>query len=200
MTDLILGTASPRRREIFGTFAVPHRAVSPNFDERSIAFEGDPEAYTVAISDGKVDSLCREYPDAAVLTSDTTVYCEGRIFGKPHDEGEALEYLTFLSGRWQSVFTALSLRKGDAHYSICEETRVLLHETSSAQRQSYVKGVATHDKAGAYSIVGSGGLIVKKIDGCYYNVAGLPLAALTTILGKIGINLWEHIGSPNCAV
>lgn len=190
---LILGSQSPRRVEILSFFKLPFVQTKPSFNEESVAFEGDPASYATAIAQGKAEELAVLHPNDYVLTADTVVYRNGKVYAKPHDEADAVRMLSELAGGWHSVFTALVLRHGDAEFSQCEETRVCFRTATTEQLRQYVRGVHTADKAGAYAIQGPGGLIVERIEGCYYNVMGLPLNALSQLLSHVGIDLWKHL-------
>lgn len=190
---LILGSQSPRRKEILSYFALPFEQASPPFDESSIPFQNNPAEYVCAIAKGKADSLIHLYPEAAIITADTTVWRAGKIYGKPSSSEEALQYLSELVGQWHSVFTGVVLRYGNAQFTEVEETRVLFNDLTPDQIRHYHTKLHWSDKAGGYAIQMAGGLIVRKIDGCFYNVMGLPINTLHTLLNKIGIELWEYL-------
>lgn len=190
--QLILGSQSPRRREILSFFNIPFRQVSPNFDEEAIPFHNNPQEYVQILAKGKADSLAHQFPQAVVLTADTIVYREGKIYGKPRDQHEAFEFLKELSGKWHSVFTGLTVSFKGQDFQTLEETRVLFNSLTEEQMQQYHHALIFSDKAGGYMIQGAGSLIVKRIEGCYYNVVGLPINALCSVLGQVGIDLWQH--------
>lgn len=191
--QLILGSQSPRRKEILNFFHLSFQQVSPSFDEDAVLFNGQPIEYVQILSKGKAESLSSQFPHAVILTADTIVFLEGKIFGKPIDESQALDFLTELSGRWHSVFTGLTVLFQGRYFHICEETRVLFNALTREQIQAYVSELHLFDKAGGYMIQGAGGLIVKRIEGCYYNVVGMPINALKTALNWAGIDLWKHL-------
>lgn len=190
---LILGSQSPRRKEILNFFTLPFIQTSPNYDEDAVPFLGNPIEYVKILSKGKADSLAHQYPKSLILTADTIVYREGKIFGKPKDEEEAYQFLTELEGRWHSVFTGLTLRVKDSDFQEVEETRVLFNPLTEEQMKNYHRILHFVDKAGGYMIQGAGGLIVKRIEGCYYNVMGLPINALHALLKHADIDLWNHL-------
>lgn len=190
---LILGSQSPRRREILSFFDLPFRQVSPHFDEDSIPFLGDPQHYVQVLAKEKALSLTHQLPPSIILTADTIVYKEGKIFGKPSGEQAAFDYLKELSGQWHSVFTGLALYHYNQVFQAVEETKVLFNELNDDQIHTYYRSLPWADKAGGYMIQGAGSLVVRRIEGCYYNVMGLPVNALCSLLEKIGINLWQHL-------
>lgn len=190
---IILGSQSPRRQEILSYFSLPFLQVAPSFDEDSIHYRRDPIHYVTTLAEGKARSLQPRYPDDLILGADTIVYRSGRVYNKPRDEKEAFQMLTELVGKWHSVFTALALLKEDTMYTGWEETRVLFNSLTPEEIRHYHKKIHWADKAGGYAIQMGGGLIVKKIDGCYYNVMGLPINTLHALMKKIGIELWDYV-------
>jgi septum formation protein len=191
--DIILGSGSPRRQEILRFFSLPFTQASPPFDERQVAFDGNPVAYVETLSKEKAKSLSPLYGDKAILTADTVVFQNGVIYNKPQDLSEAISFLKTLSGSWHSVFTSLSLFHKGSIKTLHEETKILFHELSLDQIEKYLEHVNFLDKAGGYAIQQGGSLIVKKIEGCYYNVMGLPLTSLRELLLSVDIDLWKHM-------
>lgn len=190
--QLILGSQSPRRREILSFFNIPFRQISPDFDEEAVPFYNNPQEYVQILAKGKADSLAHQFPHAIVLTADTIVYQGGKIYGKPRDQQEALAFLQELSGRWHTVFTGLTISYNGQDFQAVEETRVLFNSLTEEQMKQYHQALIFSDKAGGYMIQGAGSLIVNRIEGCYYNVVGLPINALCCMLKQVGIDLWKH--------
>lgn len=193
---LILGSQSPRRREILSYFSLPFEHFTSYFDESSVPFTGNPETYVRTLAEQKALALSGNHPDAAILTADTIVYRHGKIYGKPESEEDAIATLTELSGCWHSVFTGVALFYDGNLYNQTEETRVLFNTLSNHQITGYLSKLDLYDKAGSYQVQQAGGLIVNKIDGCYYNVVGLPINCVRTLLQNIGIELWDYIEKP----
>lgn len=191
--QLILGSQSPRRREILGYFSLPFQQVPSLFDEDSIPFDGDPEKYVRRLSAEKAKALVARFPDAVILTADTTVFGNGKIYGKPKNEEEAFQAFSELVGQWHTVYTGVSLLKGNNCYSQVEATRVELNPLTPTQILHYISRTEWGDKAGGYAIQMAGGLIVRRIEGCYYNVMGLPINTVEALLKKIGIELWDYL-------
>lgn len=190
---LILGSQSPRRREILSFFSYPFEQISPNFAEELVSFEGDVEAYTKKLSTGKANSLIHRFPKATILTADTVVFKDGKIFNKPANDEEALKMLREFNGSWQSVFTSVTARNHEIESTDCEETKVLFHKVTETQLRLYHEAFNGNDKAGGYGIQMGGSVIVKRMEGCFYNVMGLPIAAVCTVLKKVGIDLWHSL-------
>lgn len=190
---LILGSQSPRRKEILGYFSLPFEQTASHFDESSIPFTGNPETYVRTLAEQKALALSEHHPGAAILSADTIVYRHGKVYGKPQSEEDAVATLTELSGNWHSVFTGVALwYEGNLYYQT-EETRVLFNTLSKQQILEYLSKLDLFDKAGSYQVQKAGGLIVNKIDGCYYNVVGLPINCVRALLQNIGIELWDYL-------
>ncbi len=189
----ILGSQSPRRREILSYFDLPFERVSPDFDEDAIAFSGDPAAFACHLSKGKADSLAHRFPETLILTADTIVYLDGKSYAKPKDPKDAFATLSALSGKWHSVYTAVTLKKGMQEFSKAEETKVLFNKLTDSQIEHYIKTQSWADKAGGYGIQQAGGLLIHSFEGCYYNVVGLPINTVYELFLHFDIDLWQHL-------
>ena len=190
---LILGSQSPRRLEILSYFSLPFEQISPQFDEDAVIFSGDPIIYANEIAAGKARSLAAKYPDAMILTADTVVYKDGKIYGKPRDEKEAFRILTELSNGWHSVYSSVAIWHKDVLRQGIEETRVLFKPLTPVQIQRYLEALHWADKAGGYAIQLAGSLLISRIEGCYYNVMGLPIQTVYRLLKEVGIDLWDYL-------
>lgn len=189
----ILGSTSPRRREILGYFSLNFEQVSPDFDEDSVPFTGDPAAYVQALAKGKALSLSTKLPEALILAADTIVYRDGKCYGKPLNEREAFQSLEELQGKEHSVFSGIAVWSQGKLLLGYEETKVHFNALSSDHIKRYLNALHWADKAGGYAIQLAGSLIVKKIEGCYYNVMGLPINTVNHLLNEMGIDLWDHL-------
>lgn len=190
---LILGSQSPRRKEILNYFTIPFVQISSSFDEESVPFQSNPVQYAQELSVKKAQELAPRFPGDAILTADTVVFQEGKIFNKPKDAQEAFHMLRSFSGRWQQVFTAVTVQKDSAVFSACEETKILFHPLTDEQIELYLRSASFLDKAGGYAIQGTGSILVSRIEGCYYNVMGLPVNLVKVLLNKVGLDLWKHL-------
>jgi nucleoside triphosphate pyrophosphatase len=193
MPPIILGSNSPRRKEIFSYFTIPFTQVSSSYDESSLPFDGDPRIYVSDLSKGKALAIEDQYPDHIILTADTIVYREGNLYGKPKNIDEAFRSLSELVGRWHSVFTGITLVHDHKIYQGFEETKVLFNPLTEDEIRHYHRQIHWKDKAGGYAIQMAGGLVVKRIDGCYYNVMGFPINTVRKLLLEVGIELWYHL-------
>jgi septum formation protein len=190
---LILGSLSPRRREILNFFSLPFIQVASHFDEASISFLGDPARYALTLAEKKSEVLAQQFPESIILSADTIVYAKDKIYNKPVDKAHAHAMLNELSGSQHSVFTAVAVRQMDSMVSDCEETKVYFRSLSDEQIALYHNHCQFLDKAGGYAIQNAGSMIVEKIDGCYYNVMGLPLGLTRALLLNFGIDLWDYL-------
>jgi len=193
--ELILGSNSPRRREILNFFSIPFKQESPDFDEAQVIFQDDPAAFAAEVAHRKALCLTEKFPNDVILTADTIVYRQNRLFLKPETMEEAHGMLRELSGKDHQVFTGVCVAKKNDCFIDAEETRVFFHDLTEPQIRSYHNHFLPLDKAGGYAIQKGGSLIVKRIEGCYYNIMGLPIHTVRRLLLKAGIDLWDYLKS-----
>jgi len=188
---LILASASPRRAEILRNAGLAFDVVPADVDETLLPNER-AEDYVRRLAEEKgriaMEGLGRDTPPAILIGADTTVVAGGQILGKPTEEEDARRMLRLLSGRTHNVLTGLSvLRSPDGGSASCVETTlVTFADLSEREIESYVASGEPFDKAGAYGIQGIGGRYVTRIEGCYFNVMGLPLSRLWSMLRGLG--------------
>jgi septum formation protein len=185
---LILASTSPRRAEILHDAGFSFIVVSSAVDETPFSGES-PTDHVQRLADAKAELVAaRTAGPAIVLAADTVVTLEGRIFGKPRSTDEARHMLEKLSGRTHSVLTGVTLiRLPDAERrSFVEFTLVHFSQLSPEEISRYLATEEPHDKAGAYAIQGRAGRYIPRIEGCYFNVVGLPLAHVTQALADLG--------------
>lgn len=193
---IILGSQSPKRREILGHFSIPFMVVPSDFDEESIPYAGNPGEHALILSQKKNEVLQKQYPNEVILTADSVVYSDGKLYNKPANEEEAFSFLSAFSGKWQSVFTGVTVSRGPMVYSDIEETKILINNLTPEQIKKFHSSIFTLDKAGGYTIEKSGILIVSRLEGCYDNVLGLPINTTRKLLLKVGIDLWDFLKTP----
>ena len=188
---LILASASPRRAEILTNAGISFDTLAVNMDEMPHAGESaEPMCRRLALEKARAAAtkLASIREPTIVIAADTTVEIGGEILGKPTSRDDAREMLQKLSGKTHRVLTALTLiRLPDrAERSDLESTEVEFAKMSSQEIEEYVATGEPMDKAGAYAIQGRAGQFVERIDGCYFNVVGLPLARLVRNLKALG--------------
>jgi septum formation protein len=180
---MILASASPRRAAILKALGCPFEAIAPNTEVGEYGV-WDGGARLRARAQDKGAQLKGEYPERLILSADTIVLLDTNVLGKPRDIGDAESMLHLLSGKMHQVWTAVCLfrpAKQGLRSGLCS-SNVWFRNLTDAQIRAYVETGEPMDKAGAYGIQGLGGLWVKKIEGCYFNVVGLPVAELWELL------------------
>ncbi|NOZ12371.1 MAG: septum formation protein Maf [Acidobacteria bacterium] len=180
--DVILASASPRRREILSLLFDGFRVVSPSVSEEAPGLS--PAELTVELAERKAGRVFALNPGSMVIGADTVVVCGGEIMGKPKSAEHAAEMLSRLSGRSHEVLTGVACMAPEFHFSFSESTTVSMREMSPAEIQWYVKTGEPFGKAGAYAIQGNASVFIDRIDGNYLNVVGFPLSIFYGCLMK----------------
>ena len=183
--NLILASASPRRRELL-TLAGFQFQVRLRPVEEIRAPGEDPKAYVTRLAREKAEAAF-DNPDEIVLGADTTVVLEDRILEKPPHAASAKAMLRALSCREHVVLTGICLKYGARTIVDCESTRVSFVALDEREIEDYVASGEPMDKAGAYAIQGLASKFVDRIEGCYFNVMGLPLALFYRHLKSLGV-------------
>lgn len=179
MKELILASASPRRRELLSSLVHEFRVLPSGFEERA---EGlSPRETALRFAEGKAREVFARYPAALVLGADTVVSLNGEIFGKPKDERDAARMLRALSGRTHAVITGVCLVGEGVFLLDAAETEVTFSDLTDELIGKYVGSGLCADKAGAYGIQ-DGYPLVKSYKGSYSNVVGLPTELLSAFL------------------
>ena len=187
MKKIILASASPRRREILENLGFRFDIVVSGTDETKLSCDIEPKLYVqemALLKASEAGKAIGKSKDTILISADTIVLIDGEILGKPKDEEDAFSMLSKLSGREHEVITGfcvMDLGSGAA-VSKAEVTRVEFKDLSPEIIKSYIASGEPMDKAGSYGIQGKGGILVKKIDGDYFNVVGLPVSGLTDVL------------------
>jgi len=187
---IILASAAPRRAELLKRLGVSFRVV-PSLVEEPPDEGAEPRQLALKRAGDKARAVAGRYPRDLVLAADTVVWCDGRILDKPEQIAEAREMLQFLSGRQHLVFTGVALRleASDLRLDDVVATRVRFRSLSQGEIDGYLATGEPLGKAGGYGIQGYGALLVSGIEGCFYNVVGLPLARLGEMLKSFGVDL-----------
>ncbi len=188
---LILGSASPRRRELLAQLGlVPDAILPPDIDEDPMRGEL-PRPYCLRVAREKALAVVAG-PDDVVLTADTTVALGRRILGKPADAGEAAAFLTALAGRRHQVITALAVRRGDRLLIADSVSVVRMKRLSDAELNAYLASGEWQGKAGGYGIQGLAGALIPWISGSFTGIMGLPVAEAAALLTAVGYPVWRQ--------
>jgi septum formation protein len=192
-SPLVLGSASPRRRDILGGLGIPLRVAPANVPEVERPNEA-PLAYLERVVLEKLGGAGKAFetgPGSALLVADTIVVIDGDVLGKPNDAEDAARLLARLAGRTHSVYTryAVAPARTPLEPVIVRtvESSVTLRRASSAELEGYARTGEGLDKAGAYAIQGVGAFLVARIEGSYTNVVGLPACEVVEDLLKAGL-------------
>ena len=181
--QLILASASPRRRELLSLLGIPFTVRAADIDE-TMDPERDPAEETARVSRLKALAALRD-PEEMVVAADTIVVCDRRILGKPKSKEEAVSMLTMLSGRDHQVMTGCTVLYRGRTETFTEITDLHFRPLSQREILRYVESGEPMDKAGAYGIQGGAALFCQRLSGDYYNVVGLPLCRLLLTLRKL---------------
>lgn len=190
---LFLASDSPRRKQILSLLGLDFKVVKNSIEENLPEKYIDPNAYAGRLSLLKARNIADkiEENNALIIAADTIVVAGKRILGKPTTKTDAFQMLTLLSGRNHKVITGVSIIKKPEGTELTETvvTKVTFYPLSELQIKNYIRLGEYRDKAGSYGIQGMGSLLVEKIEGCYYNVVGLPLSKLTRMLKNFGVEV-----------
>jgi len=187
-----LASASPRRHELLAQIGVRFHVVNIDVDESPLA-EENPEDYVQRVALAKaqagLESLADEC-DAIVLGGDTSVICDGKVFGKPTSREHALKMLMALSGGEHEVYSAISVVSAARQVTRLVKTKVLFRVLSEQECEAYWQTGEPQGKAGGYAIQGLGSVFVAGIEGSYSGVVGLPVAETAQLLSDFDVPVW----------
>ena len=176
---LVLASASPRRQEILRTAGIPFTVRPADVDETPVAGE-NPEAFVARLAEAKARAVQQD--DEQVLGADTVVVIDEAVLGKPTHAEDARRMLRSLSGRSHRVLTGICLLNGNEVQQTVEETTVYFRELDEQEIADYVATGESMDKAGAYGIQGAASKFIHRIEGCYFNVVGLPISRVYSFI------------------
>lgn len=184
---LILASRSPRRYDLMTGLGFEFEVIPADEQAERGVEHDDPHVLPVLAARRKCGDVAGRFPDAIVIGADTVVILDGKILNKPADDEQAKRFLSRLSGRTHTVVTGLSIqrRRDGIDLSASETTRVTFRELSPEEIEAYVATGEGRDKAGSYAAQGLGSSLIRSIDGCFYNVVGLPVALMCELLRKI---------------
>jgi len=183
-TELVLASRSPRRAAILRMAGIPFVQRPSSVEE--VPMEGAPKAIVAHWARAKAEDVSRRDPDHPVLGGDTMVATDERVLGKPSDKDEAREMLRSLSGGWHSVYGGACVLwpSRGVDVSVVARTRVRFRDLFDEEIEAYVATGEPMDKAGSYGIQGRGCVLVQRVEGCYFNVMGLPISLLLNQLRR----------------
>ncbi|MEZ5796762.1 MAG: Maf family protein [Paracoccaceae bacterium] len=191
MVKLILGSASPRRKELLAQMGlVPDAVLPPDIDEDPAKGEL-PRPYANRLAREKTLAVPAD-PEDVVLCADTTVALGRRILGKPADAGEAAAFLTLLGGRRHQVITAIAVRRGERVWVRDSVSDVRMKRLSDLELNAYLASGEWRGKAGGYGIQGLAGAFLPWISGSYSGIMGLPVAETAALLAAAGYPMWRE--------
>jgi septum formation protein len=191
MRQIILASASPRRKELLKQLIGDNFLVYASSYEESPCPDMHPEELLLKHSTEKARDVAKHFNSGLVISADTSVLFNGKLLGKPKSSGEAEKMLKLLSGQRFLVITGLTVLDLDSGTEMneLESTTVWMDEISNEQVSAYVRTGEPLDKAGAFAVQGKGAAFVKRIEGDFFNVVGLPLFRLGKILQKVGVSI-----------
>ncbi|MCK5087711.1 MAG: septum formation inhibitor Maf [Melioribacteraceae bacterium] len=185
-TPIYLASKSPRRKKLLKQIGINFKSLNVDLDEE--IFDGEHPIKTVKrLAEEKLNIAVEKIDEGIVITADTIVVLNKQIIGKPKNKKDAFKILTMLSGKTHYVYTGFAIKNISTKKTIVdyEKTAVTFRELNREEIENYIKSKSPMDKAGAYGIQDYGAVFVEKINGCYYNVMGLPLAKVYNSIMKL---------------
>lgn len=185
---VILGSSSPRRRQILDQVLIPY-IVRPCSIDESVVTESNPEKKVKKLAKLKNEHIAFKNDNEVIITADTVVAYENTIFEKPKNKDEAFTMISTLSGQVHDVFTGVMIRSKRDDILFVEQTKVKFWDLTKNEIEQYVATDEPYDKAGGYGIQSVGAKFVKQINGDYYNIVGLPISRVIIELKKMSFNV-----------
>lgn len=161
--------------------------IPSDFDERDVPGDLPPAEHVVYSASVKAKELAAKYPESLVIGADTVVVVDDAILGKPTDAEDAARMLRMLGGRVHQVYTGIAVARDGMERSASESTNVRFRPLTDDLISRYIATGEPMDKAGAYAIQGRGSVLIESIEGCYFNVVGLPIHRLSVVLQEFGV-------------
>ena len=187
MRSIILASASPRRQELLNNIGLKFEIIKSNFEENISDGNISPESLAQQLAYGKAKDVADGRNKGIVLGADTIVVFEDKIYGKPKDKQDATKMLESLSGKTHKVITGVALIDTEKQKTVLghEVTKVTFNELTNQEIQAYVESGDCLGKAGAYGIQNKGAILINRIEGCYFNVVGLPINKVYQMLKEL---------------
>ena len=191
MKHIVLASTSARRQEILRWLGVPFEIVPSNFDEDAVRFSDfdDPEGYVATIASGKAYVVSQLHPNALIIASDTMVYMDGVMYGKPRDLTHAREIMKALSGKTHTVYTAVVMVDGETGDRRTEivSSQVIFFPMNNDEIERYIATSEPYDKAGGYALQGYAKKFIQEVRGSAMNVVGFPVITVRDMLEEFGV-------------
>ena len=182
---LILGSKSPRRKEILEMAGYQFKVIVSDVDENVKA--NSITDMSLQIAKKKCDAIFKNYREDTIICADTIVVIDGIVLGKPKDKNDARCMIEKIQNRMHEVYTSVIVKNRNLEVEFLEKTKVYVRKMNDKQIEEYINMKEPYDKAGAYAIQGYFAKYIEKIDGDYYNVMGLPICKLSQILDEIAL-------------
>lgn len=190
--DLILASGSPRRKELLHSIGLEFEVIPADIDE-SQRSDMPPCDFVKYLASQKAEYVYRAHKGKWILAADTIVVYNDNILCKPSDKEEAIAMIEMLQGNTHYVVTGVAVISPDGRSIVdCEKTYVKFRPLSNNEVDLYVMQNESFDKSGAYAIQGKGALLIESIDGCYFNVVGLPLFKTSKIFEMLGVSFFDE--------
>lgn len=195
MKKLILASKSKRRIKILNSLKVRFIAEKNNIPELPKKHGLDPKNMVMINALNKAVYSSKKHKKGIIIAADTIIYKNGRIFGKPKSKKDAMRILNSLKGKPHYVYTGIAVINLYAKSSILdyEKSKVYFRNFSQKELNKYIHLENTLDKAGAYNLDGLGSILCDKIEGCFFNIVGLPIAKLEKMLNKLNLTIFDFI-------
>jgi len=190
MKNIVLASSSPRRKEILEKTGLSFIVDPSNFEE-NMDQNLEAKELVKTLSLGKAKDVAQRHPNSIIIAADVIITFEGKIFGKPKTKERTIEMLTEINGKCHSAITGFSIidTTNDKTVTKSVETKVYFRNLTAKEIENYVNSGESINCAGGYTIQGKGAMLIRKIDGDYYNVLGLPLCELVVNLKDFGIKI-----------
>lgn len=194
MKKIILASKSPRRKELLESIGLKFEIMDSNFDESKVEYDGTYIGLVEALAYGKAKNVSDRVGEGIIIGADTIVALEDRVYGKAKNLEDAFGMLSSLSNRTHRVITGVSIIDNYSGKVLndYEVTEVTFNKLTEDEIMSYLKSRDYEGKAGAYGIQSKGAVLVKRIEGCYSNVVGLPLSKVCSMLKSLNESIYTH--------
>lgn len=190
MKKIILASESPRRIELMQLLGIPFDAVSSGYDE-DMALDMPPKKLATFLSRGKAAAVALRYPKHIIIAADTFVVFKNKLLGKPTSRADAARMLRMINNKRISIITGYTVRDTQRKKTITKavEAYVFMRRYTEAEIRAYIATREPLDKAGAFAVQGYGAVLIKKIDGDFLSIVGLPVAEIAGTLRRLGVRI-----------